>query len=100
MTKHLSLRYGAFSISFDNNFIFRCIPQDNVFKLSDLKDVPGFFAQFGDEVPSIPVTNRGLEELLDDVYGDIWKLSREERNKLHTLWTRECKEQFYQSQVA
>ncbi|KLO14620.1 P-loop containing nucleoside triphosphate hydrolase protein [Schizopora paradoxa] len=69
----------------------------DVLNLSDLNDVPGFFAHFGEEVPSIPVSNRDLGDLLDDVLCDVWRLSREERDNLHRFWIKECKEQYYQS---
>lgn len=49
-------------------------------------------------VPLISTTDRLVEELLDDVYCDIWKLSKKERAKLHKFWTKGCKEQFYQAQ--
>lgn len=71
---------------------------ENGFTISDLSDVRGFFAQFGEDVPLVPATDRTLEEVLDDVDGDIWRLSKKERTKLHAYWANAYKKQFYQTQ--
>ncbi|KAF8808643.1 hypothetical protein BYT27DRAFT_7188610 [Phlegmacium glaucopus] len=53
---------------------------------ADAKDMDGFFLGLGfDHTPSIPHSDRPLEELLEDV-GDVWEMSVSERQRLHAEW--------------
>jgi hypothetical protein len=52
---------------------------------SDLRDPSDFFIAHGcNNVPVVPTSNRALDELLGS--GDIWSMSRSERDCLHGFW--------------
>lgn len=61
-------------------------------------DLDRFFAHFGIPVPTIPTSNRQLEELqlLD---GGLWLLSRSERQTLADFWKHEARELYHQSSI-
>ena len=64
---------------------------------SDFKDVDGFFEALEfDCTPSIPHSNRSLEELLENV-GDVWKMSVTERQKIHIFWVEQVRIQLGQT---
>jgi len=59
-----------------------------------------FFVSLGfDHVPSIPSTDRPLEELLD-IVGDVWSMSKNERQRIHKFWVQETRNEIRQSSVS
>jgi len=66
----------------------------------DFQDVNAFFVSLGfGHVPSIPSTDRPLEELLDSV-GDVWSMSKSERQRVHKFWVGETRNELDQSFVS
>ena len=64
---------------------------------SDIKDVDGLFEALEFEcTPSIPHSDRSLEELLEDV-GDVWKMSVTERQRVHIFWVEQVRIQLGQT---
>lgn len=65
----------------------------------DFQDMNAFFISLGfDHVPSIPSTDRPLEELLD-IVGDVWSMSKSERQRVHKFWVGETRSELSQSFV-
>ncbi|KAG6900492.1 hypothetical protein C0993_009802 [Termitomyces sp. T159_Od127] len=61
---------------------------------SDLKEPTKLFSCHGCvQIPSIPDSNRSLDELL--LGGDMWKFSAVERKKLHAYWEQQVRESIY-----
>lgn len=67
------------------------LPEGDVkLKYEDLLDHSAFFSRFDvNEVPSLPSTNRSVEELLNSP--DPWLCSLAERQRLHDHWSGEVK---------
>jgi len=66
----------------------------------DFQDMDAFFISLGfDHVPSIPSTDRPLEELLD-IVGDVWGMSKSERQRVHKFWVGETRNELSQSFVS
>ncbi|KAJ7593987.1 hypothetical protein C8J56DRAFT_1043774 [Mycena floridula] len=62
-----------------------------VLELSDIQNPAQFFAYFGqDQIPTIPSSDRPLDELKD--YGAMWNLSLSERARLHSFFETEARE--------
>lgn len=60
---------------------------------ADIKDVDGFFDALGFEcTPSVPHSDRPLDELLENV-GDVWEMSASERRRIHIFWAEEARVQ-------
>ena len=58
---------------------------------ADIKDMDGFFDSLGFErTPSVPHSDRPLDELLEDV-GNVWEMSAAERQKVHILWAKQAR---------
>ncbi|KAG6889416.1 hypothetical protein C0992_005273 [Termitomyces sp. T32_za158] len=65
---------------------------------SDLKDPADFFSSHGcAQIPSVPDSNRSLDELLID--GNMWTFSTVERKKLHAFWEQQVRESVYLSNI-
>jgi hypothetical protein len=66
-------------------------PEDSELRITDLQDPKDYFLAFGLEaIPSIPRSNKSLEEL--NIEADPWSCSMLERERLHNAWTTEVKE--------
>jgi hypothetical protein len=66
-------------------------PEDSELRITDLQDPKEYFLAFGLEaIPSIPCSNRSLEEL--NIDADPWSCSMLERERLHNAWKTEVKE--------
>ncbi|KAF8813222.1 P-loop containing nucleoside triphosphate hydrolase protein, partial [Phlegmacium glaucopus] len=64
---------------------------------ADVKDMDGFFDVLGfDHTPSVPQSDRPLEELLEDV-GDVWEMSLSERQRIHAFWAENARIQLGQT---
>lgn len=67
--------------------------------IADLHDPRVFFAHLGyNALPSIPTSDRSLEQILEDE-PDIWSLSRAERGRLQDYLTREVRLQLHETQL-
>ncbi|KAG6845312.1 hypothetical protein H0H87_011162 [Tephrocybe sp. NHM501043] len=67
-------------------------------QIPDLRDPAVFFAAQGcAEVPSVPVSNRPLETLLED--GNVWSFSVVERERLHVYWKERVRETIHQNNI-
>ncbi|KAH9895168.1 P-loop containing nucleoside triphosphate hydrolase protein [Cubamyces lactineus] len=65
---------------------------------SDFTDPQQFFLMFGcPEVPAVPSTLRPLEELLEQE--DAWKMSMQERELLHKMWSDELRVTMQETQT-
>ena len=70
---------------------------ENTVEPADIKDKDGFFEALGFEyTPSVPLSDRPLEELLDNV-GDVWEMSVSERIRIHNFWVDEARVQLGQT---
>ena len=57
---------------------------------SYVNDAAGFFAALGEDgVPAVPLRDRTLETLLDDI--EVWEMSQHERQKVHAFWVEETR---------
>ena len=64
---------------------------------SYVNDAPGFFEALGEDgIPAVPLSDRALEELLED--GDVWNMSRYERQLLHEYWIEQARTQMQKNQ--
>ena len=64
---------------------------------SYVHDTLGFFKALGeDNVPVVPLGDRDLDALLDA--GDVWAMSRYERQTLHAFWIEKAREEWQQNQ--
>jgi hypothetical protein len=64
---------------------------------ADIKDIDGFFQVLGfQNTPSVPYSDRPLDELLDNV-GDVWEMSGSERKRIHDFWVGEARVQLGQT---
>ncbi|PCH43420.1 nucleoside triphosphate hydrolase protein [Wolfiporia cocos MD-104 SS10] len=69
-------------------------------KPTDFTDLHEFFLAFGcHEIPSIPVSDRMVSELLADDVEDMWSMSRTERESLHTYWAGEVRLNLQQTRI-
>jgi hypothetical protein len=65
---------------------------ENTFGPADIKDIDGFFDALGFQyTPSVPNSNRPLEELED--VGDVWEMSGLERQRIHDFWVGQARVQ-------
>ncbi|KIJ68146.1 hypothetical protein HYDPIDRAFT_107807 [Hydnomerulius pinastri MD-312] len=65
---------------------------------SYVNDPVGLFAALGeDDVPSVPSGDRPLDELLEQ--GDVWRMSRDERKRLHQFWIDQARIEMHQNQL-
>ncbi|KAF7983780.1 hypothetical protein HWV62_18992 [Athelia sp. TMB] len=65
---------------------------------SDLHDPGAFFIGFGyDGIPSAPQTDRALTDLLE--YGELWEMSRLERERLHGHWIEQVRLRSHHNQL-
>jgi hypothetical protein len=72
---------------------------ENTIGPADIKDIDGFFGALGFEsTPSVPHSDRPLEELLEDV-GDVWEMSGSERQRIHIFWAEQARDQLGQTYV-
>ena len=70
---------------------------ENTIGPADIKDIDGFFKVLGFQyTPSVPQSDRPLEELLENV-GDVWEMSGPERNRIHGFWVGEARVQLGQT---
>ena len=59
---------------------------ENTIGPADVRDADGFFDALGFEcTPSVPLSDRPLDELLENV-GDVWEMSRSERRRIDIFW--------------
>ena len=66
---------------------------ENTIGPADIKDINGFFDALGfPYTPSIPHSDRPLEELLENV-GDVWEMSGSERQRIHDFWVGQARVQ-------
>lgn len=73
-------------------------PVQPVVHLSDFQNPDEFFVGFGyDGVPQVPYTDRTLDILLE--YGEIWEMSRSEREKLHAYWIEQVRSNLHHNQL-
>ena len=64
---------------------------ENTICPEDINDVDGFFDTLGFEyTPSVPHSDRSLEELQENV-GDVWEMSASERQQIHTFWAEQTR---------
>ena len=64
---------------------------------SYVNDAAGFFEALGEDgIPAVPLSDRALEELLED--GDVWNMSRYERQLLHEYWIEQARTQMQKNQ--
>ena len=64
----------------------------------DFKDLDGFLKAIGcPGLPIISLSNRSLEELLENV-GDVWSMNREERHTLHNFWVEQTRIELAENQ--
>ena len=72
---------------------------DEPLQPEDFLDRNAFFLSFGfKHPPSIPSTDRPLEELLDHV-GDVWSMSQSERQRIHKFWVEEARNECRESSL-
>ena len=65
---------------------------ENTFGPADIKDIDSFFGALGFQyTPSVPYSNRPLEELED--VGDVWEMSGLERQRIHDFWVGQARVQ-------
>lgn len=65
---------------------------ENIFRPADIKDIDGIFGALGFQyTPSVPYSNRPLEELED--VGDVWEMSGLERQRIHDFWVGQARVQ-------
>lgn len=70
---------------------------ENTIGPADIKDIDGFFEVLGfQNTPSVPRSDRPLEELLENV-GDVWEMSGLERRRIHAFWVEEARIQLGQT---
>ena len=73
--------------------LFENTKHDNTIGSADIKDIDGFFEALGFQYrPSVPYSDRPLEELLENV-GDVWEMSGSERQRIHTFWVEQARVQ-------
>ena len=73
------------------------IKHENTIGPEDIEDVDGFFKVLGfQHTPSVPQSDRPLEELLECV-GDVWEMSISERQRIHTFWVEQARVQLGQT---
>ena len=66
---------------------------ENTIGPADIKDIDGFFdALEFPYTPSVPHSDRPLEELLENV-GNVWEMSESERQRIHTYWVGQARVQ-------
>jgi hypothetical protein len=64
---------------------------ENTIGPEDINDVDGFFNALGFEyTPSVPHSDRSLEELQENV-GDVWEMSVSERQRINTFWAEQTR---------
>ena len=70
---------------------------ENTIGPADVKDIDGFFNALGFQyTPSVPFSDRPLEELLENV-GDVCEMSRSERKRIDNFWVEEARVQLGQT---
>ena len=70
---------------------------ENAIGPADIKDIDGFFGALGFQyTPSVPHSDRPLEELLENV-GDVWEMSGSERQRIHIFWVEKARVQLGQT---
>ena len=70
---------------------------ENTIGFADIKDIDGFFDALGFQyTPSVPHSDRPLEELLENV-GDVWEMSETERHRIHGFWVEQARVQLGQT---
>jgi len=70
----------------------------NLIQPSDLRDPADFFVAYGcDNVPVVPTSDRTLQVLIE--FGDIWSMSRLERQCLHKFWTESARLDLHNNQL-
>ncbi|KAG1904255.1 uncharacterized protein F5891DRAFT_1206968, partial [Suillus fuscotomentosus] len=66
---------------------------------ADFKDPEGFLDALGcSQWPVVPASSRPLNELLEDV-GDVWTMSRAERQNLHHFWVENTRIELAETQT-
>ena len=66
---------------------------ENTIGFADIKNINGFFdALEFPYTPSVPHSDRPLEELLENV-GDVWEMSGSERKRIHEFWVGQARVQ-------
>jgi hypothetical protein len=66
---------------------------ENTIGPADIKDIDGFFGSLGfQHTPSVPYSDRPLDELLEDV-GNVWEMSGSERRQIHDFWVGQARVQ-------
>lgn len=62
-----------------------------------VNDSAGFFEALGaDGIPTMPLSDRPLHELFNE--GEVWNMSRDERQILHVFWIEQARAQIQQNQ--
>jgi hypothetical protein len=70
---------------------------ENTIGSADIKDLDGFFDALGFEcTPSVPHSDRSLEELQENV-GNVWEMSASERRRIHNFWVEQTRYHLGQS---
>jgi hypothetical protein len=64
---------------------------------SDFDDINAFFLHIGSPTPTMPTTNRTIEDLLEA--GDLWSMSFNERKRLHDHWHFRVRDQTHNEQL-
>ncbi|KAF8959737.1 hypothetical protein BDZ97DRAFT_1666780 [Flammula alnicola] len=75
------------------------VSPDTALQAADINDLEGLLNALGfDKIPSVPSSDRPLNELLENV-GDVWTMSESERRCIHRFWVEQARIELGQAYV-